>query len=197
MNPLFFLFALIGVVVVATILTELEYFGWATVLLLLMVGTGQIGGNLNVLSWVGSHTTESIVYALVYVAVGVAWSFVKWFSFLIQFRDQYREQKEKFLTDNKLNPTGQVPEELREKFGNFLGRAHSTRVFRGNPLNEKPKASNNKSRIVSWMSLWPCSMVGTLLNDPVRRLFNFLFNNFKALYQRMADHVFRNDVELK
>ncbi len=197
MNPLFFLFALIGVVVVATILTELEYFGWATALLLVIVGAGQIAGNLSVLSWVGAHTTETLVYALVYVAVGVGWSFVKWFSFLIQFRDQYREQKEAFLTKNKLNPTGQVPEELREAFGRFLGGLYSTRQFRGNSMTEKPKASNNKSRIVSWMSLWPCSMVGTLLNDPVRRLFNFLFNNFKALYQRMSDHVFRNDVELK
>jgi hypothetical protein len=194
-----FLFALIGVVVVATVLTELEYFGWATALLLAIVVGGQLFSVLPVLSWIGAHTTETIVYALIYVAVGVIWSFIKWFSFLIQFRDQYREQKEKFLTDNKLNPTGQIPEELREKFGQFLGRSrgYSARSFRGNALNEKPRASNNKSRIVSWMSLWPCSVVGTVLNDPIRRLFNFLFNHFKDLYQRLADHVFRNDVELK
>ena len=44
--------------------------------------------------------------------------------------------------------------------------------------------------------LWPCSFLGTLLNDPVRRLFNFIFINL-GCHQKMADAVFRHDIELK
>jgi len=198
MIDLFFLFALIGVVVVAIVLTELEQFGWATVLLIATVIGSQLLHVAAPLTWVKTHAVETLVYSLVYVAVGIAWSFAKWFSFLIQFRDQYRDQKEGFLTGKKLNPKSQVPEELREELSlTFRNTYRGIRCFRGNLLTEKPKASNNKSRIISWMSLWPCSVIGTVLNDPIRRLFNFLFNNFKALYQKMSDHIFRNEPELK
>lgn len=201
MIPLIFLFALIGVVIVAIVLTELERFGWATVLLLATVFGSQALHVAEPLTWVKAHAVDTLIYALIYVGVGIAWSFAKWFSFLIQFRDKFREERERFLVSKNLDPKSQVPEELREKLSEFLsnnyGYKPAPRQFRDNPLSEKPRASNNKSRIVSWMSLWPCSVVGTLLNDPIRRLFNFLFNNFKALYQRMADHIFRNDLELK
>jgi len=197
MIPLFFLFALIGVVVVAIVLTELEQFGWATVLLIASVIGAQVLTPMAPLTWVKGHAVETLIYALVYVAIGIAWSFGKWFSFLIQFRDQFRAEREAFLTSKKLEPSGQVPEAMHEAFMQYLCNGYRTRSFSGNVLTEKPKASNNKSRIISWMSLWPCSVVGTVLNDPIRRLFNFLFNNFKALYQKMSDHVFRNDVELK
>jgi hypothetical protein len=193
MIPLIFLFALIGVIIVAIVLTELEQFGWATVLLLATVFGSQALHVAEPLTWVKDHAVESLVYSLIYVAVGIAWSFAKWFSFLIQFRDRFRKEKERFLTNKDLDIKSQVPAALLYEFNSSLSRYS----YHGNSLNEKPRASNNKSRIVSWMSLWPCSVIGTILNDPIRRIFNFLFGQFKALYQRLADHVFRNDIELK
>lgn len=49
----------------------------------------------------------------------------------------------------------------------------------------------------AWMAFWPCSVISTLLNDPIRRLFRYLFNLLKSLYQKMADAVFADDPELK
>src|ERR1035437_5071120 len=197
MIPLVFVFALIGIMVVAVVLTEVEKFGWATALLLLTVVSFDFFHVLPVLEWVASHSTQSILLALVYVVVGVLWSFGKWFSFLIQFRDKFREQKVAFLTYKKLDTTGPIPALLLEEFQTQLyngSRSRSRYSREGiNALTDKPRASNNKARIVSWMSLWPCSMIGTLLNDPIRRVFNFLFNQFKNLYQKMSDHVLRNE----
>ena len=41
------------------------------------------------------------------------------------------------------------------------------------------------------------SMVGTFLDDPVRRLFTFLATRYKKLYQDLADWIFASDRELK
>ncbi len=193
-TKMIFLILLVCVVIAAVVLTEIEHFGWATVLLIASVITAQMFGVMSPLTWMVTHALESSIYVLVYVAIGVAWSFVKWFSFLIQFRDQFRKDKEIFLLTHKLDPNGPIPDSLLDA---FINRGYSFREFKGNSLNNKPRASNNKSRIVAWMSLWPCSVVGTVLNDPIRRLFNFLFGQFKALYQKMSDHVLRNDAELK
>jgi hypothetical protein len=196
------LLALIGLVtlfVIAIVLTETEKFGWATVLLVGTVALGQFFHVVDVLTWVRTHSTETILYALAYVGVGVVWSFIKWYSYLLNFRDKFRAHKEAFLVKRGLDPktTSNIPTGMMEDFESYIRSAASwsdRHLF--NTLT-RPRAAENKSRIVSWMSLWPCSVIGTVLNDPVRRLFNFLFQHFKALYQKLADHVFRQDSELK
>jgi hypothetical protein len=200
------LLVLIGLAVaaiVATFLTETENFGWATLLLIVSVVVAQLFHVINLLTFVSDHGLTTILYVLGYLGVGVIWSFIKWFSFLMAFRDKFRTLKEEYLTSLKLNPKGQVPNEKLTAFEQFVsGQYTRYHGYGDSPMSglsslKRPRAAQNKARIVSWMSLWPCSFLGTLLNDPVRRLFNFLFNNFKAVYQKMADAVFRHDIELK
>jgi len=52
------------------------------------------------------------------------------------------------------------------------------------------KASENKGRIVSWMSYWPLSLVWTFLDQPVKRLFTWIYNRTSKVYDRIHDHVF-------
>lgn len=195
-----FFVVLLAIYVFATVLTEVEKFGWATLLLIAGVVVAQFFAGLNILGWVKGHGVETVIYTVAYVGVGVAWSFIKWFSFLMAFRDKFRSYKEKFLLG--LNPPGDpkatVPSNFQKDFEEYLGRQSSYRgIYGDNPMNLRPRAAKNKARIVSWMSLWPCSLIGTLLNDPVKRLFNLIFNWFKGLYQKMADKLFAKDLELK
>jgi len=69
--------------------------------------------------------------------------------------------------------------------------------FGGHGKWTKPLASQHKGTITGWMAFWPFSFVGTLLNDPVRRIVTFMFRHFKALYQKMSDRIFANDKELE
>jgi hypothetical protein len=201
MVVLFVLICLAIAAIVATFLTETENFGWATLVLIVSVAAAQLFHVINLLTFVSEHGLTTVLYILGYLGVGIVWSFIKWFSFLLSFRDKFRTLKEEYLTGLNLNPKGQVPLEKLSAFQQFVSDQYSrydyTSSEAGMSSLKKPRASKNKARIVSWMSLWPCSFLGTLLNDPVRRLFNFLFHNFKALYQRMSDAVFANDSELE
>jgi len=198
MFTIVFLIALCCLFVVATVLTEIEQFGWATVVLIASLVGAHVFHVVNVLSWVQTHSFETLLYALAYVGVGVVWSFVKWFSFLMAFRDKFRTLKEAFLSARNLDVKGSVPEELRDVFAQYIRNSKvGYHDSYGLSFLIRPRATENKSRIVSWMSLWPCSVIGTLLNDPVRRLFNWMFTAFKSLYERMTNHIFRSDVELK
>jgi hypothetical protein len=198
MLTILFLIGLVVVAVAAVVLTEIEYFGWATVLLIATLGVAQLLHMADVPAYVRGHAGQILLYALIYVVAGVAWSFAKWFSYLISYRDKFREAKAEFLKSKNLNPIGQVPDEYMSYFRDFLRNEFSwDRPNRGLAVLVRPQASDNKARIVAWMSLWPLSFIGTVLNDPIRRLFNSLFNRFKALYQKMSDKVFAKDVELK
>ena len=189
-----FLLVLLALIVAATVLTEVERFGWATVLLIVGVVVAQIFHVADLLGWVKAHGAATIVYTLSYVGAGVLWSFIKWFSFLMAFREKFRAYKAEFMRA-QMPPLDQIPEDRQRNFQIFLTNQYDS--FYGNSFTTRPRAAKNKTRIVSWMSLWPCSVIGTVLNDPVRRLFTFLFTWFKSLYQAMSDRIFAKDVELK
>jgi hypothetical protein len=52
---------------------------------------------------------------------------------------------------------------------------------------EKPSASNKKSAIVGWIAFWTCSLLVTLINDPVRKMFKWIFSIMKNSYQNISD----------
>lgn len=200
---LLFLAVLFVLFCIECVLLETDNFGWATVTLIACgIASVVLGRWFHVYSitdFVHEHGIWTLAYAGVYVGVGVVWSFVKWFSYLMGFRDAYREMKDGFFKANNLSADSVVPENLREAFAQY---ARTKAPWGSGYRNDlvfltRPRASKNKGRITAWACYWPFSFVGTLLNDPVRRIFNFLFNQFKALYQRMADHILRKDVELQ
>lgn len=194
--------AVLAIVFIAEcVFIEVEHWGWATAVLLATLVGCHFLTPFSPLAFVREHGLFTLVYVLGYVGVGVAWSFLKWFSFLRGFRDTYRDHREGFLKFRGLPAGTNVPEEHLKAFKDYLQENTGWSTDRG--LRDcllsltRPRAAKNKSRITAWMAYWPCSLIGTLLNDPVRRLFNWAFNQFKALYQKLADYVFRNDLELK
>ena len=190
---IFVIIALCGIFILEAVLTEVESFGWAMVTLLATGVALHFFRIVNLLELVRNHASETLMFVGAYLVAGIIWSFIKWFSFLMAFRDEYRETKGRWLIKKGLSKQMVLDEALQKSFFSDLSFAK----FRGNSLTEKPKASTNKRRIVAWMSFWPFSAVGTLINDPVRRFFNFLFNQFKATYQRMSDRVMASHSELK
>lgn len=198
---LLILAVLVVVFIVETVLTEIEHWGWATLLLLLTAVGCQFLTPFHPVAFVQEHGVFTLVYALAYVGVGVAWSFVKWFSFLRGFRDTFRGLKETFCKGRSLDASQPVPQQHLPAFKDFLRDNTDWQMdskMRNTLHNlERPRAANNKRRITAWMAYWPCSVIGTFLNDPVRRFFNWAFGQFKALYQKMSDYVFRKDLELK
>ncbi|CAB4162984.1 hypothetical protein UFOVP787_213 [uncultured Caudovirales phage] len=52
------------------------------------------------------------------------------------------------------------------------------------------KVSNNKERIFGWLFYWPLSAAWTVLNDPIRRIFNFVYSHISGSLQRMSDRMY-------
>jgi hypothetical protein len=188
---------ILGLLVVAAIVaTELENFGWATVTVIAMIAGAQFFNVVDVLDFVKHNAVQTALWVLAYLAVGVVWSFVKWFSYLISVRDRLKEAKINFCNANGIplvNGEGVIPPDMMTT---FMTGYTATGYARYHWKEGKVNATDNKGKITAWMMFWPYSLVGTLLNDPVRRIVNFLFSNFKALYQRMVEYVFRDHPEM-
>jgi hypothetical protein len=56
----------------------------------------------------------------------------------------------------------------------------------------KPQATKHKAAITEWIAFWPMSLTWTMLNDPIRKIVNYLFSRIKGKFQNMSDTMFRD-----
>lgn len=55
-----------------------------------------------------------------------------------------------------------------------------------------PQANNNKALITTWITHWPISLVWTLINDPIKKLINHIFDFIKSAFQSISDKMFKS-----
>ncbi|MBU1179759.1 hypothetical protein KJ885_02345 [Patescibacteria group bacterium] len=165
---------------------EFERPGWATVSVIATFLLLGFFGDFNVWLAVKGNPLIALGFFFAYVVVGVLWSFGKWWFFVRNKRDEYEECKARFLRDKGIENTSVVPDNLKKEWSQQFGR-YATRDYYGG----KPKARENKARILTWMIYWPWSMFWTLINDPIKRFFKFIYERLQKVYQKIADSVYK------
>ena len=58
-----------------------------------------------------------------------------------------------------------------------------------------PKAADNKSRIITWMTYWPFSAFWTMIDEPVKKFFRFVYSKTEKIFQKMSDLVYKDVIE--
>lgn len=155
-----------------------------------------------------------------YIVAGTVWSIVKWYFYVLNARDKYREAVGEYKDDaakyeqemNKylgILENGSLPEQTKV-LNSFPADVRKDREKVVKILNDRikdsqskladniayakrvnmPVAKQNKSLILTWMFYWPFSGVWTLINDPVRRIFQRIYVKLEGVYQKITDSAF-------
>lgn len=212
---------IIGLFIADIFFVEYEKFGWTTICMTasaVILWYSNLWGVFDIINNNGKFYLELIV---AYVIVGVGWSFIKWFSYLLSYRDKFLKIKNEGLKlkdelikkqyqwsqDNNKVINGQPISKEALPFDVYINRElandfcddtidnrslqHTYSDFQSKYRSfSKPIASDNKAKIVAWICYWPWSLIGTFINDPLKRLVEFMFRSLKALYQRISDKIF-------
>lgn len=140
-----------------------------------------------------------VKWAAIYFALGTVWSFIKWFSYLHKAKDTLRGFKADFVKKTKavLKKDGTFEDHDFAGFADYLNDHHylgrgASRI--GTRADVQPSMSDNFSDLVRWIVWWPFSAFWTILNDPIRRLAEFIVRRFKTAYDGLAARVFKNEV---
>jgi energy-coupling factor transporter transmembrane protein EcfT len=64
----------------------------------------------------------------------------------------------------------------------------------GTLVRMSPQVSDYKSDILFWLSYWPFSILGYMLNDFVRKVFNSIYNEIADKLQGISDRVFSSRI---
>jgi len=141
-------------------------------------------------TWLAAHPLEILVGAAAYFVIGGGWGFAKWFLYLKERADEYREARQQFLMSKGFKSATldmRIPEELRARWNDK--RDHGSHYGTGYGTNKKrPIASENKSTIIMWMSYWPWSALWTLVRDP----FRYVYQAFSTKLEAMSASIFSN-----
>lgn len=198
-----------GMILTALFVNEKEIIG-AWTLLVFGVALRVICG-VHVIDYIVSHPWGVAESILGYLLLGVVWGFAKWFFHVRDIREKFLEMK----TGHTANLN-----ELRSKLGTISSGVSSTgrpytngekeyaqhdldraiRSFEGDVKSKlgaiPPSARENKAKITSWIGYWPISLLWTLLDDFLDKLFKRIFELFSGLFQRISNHIFK-DIKLE
>jgi len=175
--------------IVLLFLVELDRFGFATLLMIATIVAAQYFHIADILGWVSKNYAWTLVYVIVYLILGIGWSIGKWVLFLRKFNRKRLEAVSAVQSTAKQEdpPTQSVKD---------ISVHLKHEMYKGTYLSQRPKASDYKGTIIAWMIWWPISMISTFLNDPVRELFNIVYDQLSGLYQTLADKIV-SDIEKK
>ena len=175
--------------VILIFLVQLEKFGWSVTLIIASLIIYAILGHFFKWPKVSDVFTKdnfwlSLRYFGYYLAGAVLWSYEKWLFYLWNFRSERDKAVKKYREQRAESPSHQgelTVEDIRANLGHI-------RYKRGY-LSLTPSAKEYKGMIVSWGIWWPASLIGTLVDDPVRKLINLVFDLLSGLYQKAADKI--------
>lgn len=117
-----------------------------------------------------------------YLICGSIWGVVKWWFFVHHARRKLDECVE--------NLRDSFPEKYKDHAIN--SPVYINEFYSRGLSPEAPRVSKNKSKIMTWMILWPWSLLWTMLNDPIRRFFSWVIRILSAQLQAMSDNAFKD-----
>lgn len=201
-SGMFILIFLVGIVVIMAILLEFEREGWATTLFSLGLALIMWNYRGDIWNFLTTRPATTFGFAASYVVVGIVWSFVKWRAYVKSVFDRFLELKSDFVRDN-----GPITLGNQKKFNKTLEYRFNKNGESDNKIYSIPDstslqqvgemitpwASKKKTIITAWIGYWPMSMAGTLLNNPFRRFFEWVYGNLSGYYDKVA-HKYKRDI---
>lgn len=168
---------------------------WATSAILLTFGALHFFGDFNVFAAAVRHPVTAVVMTAAYFVLGTVYAVFKWWRFVSIQREKYDELKREFLSNNGVFApfsTSTVPAALQRKWEAAVGDMNSGYRRRAHSVSSvAPSPKAHKGLILTWMCYWPWSFVWTMINDPVKRLFRYIYSQIQSTLQRISDHAFR------
>lgn len=142
--------------------------------------------SFDLIGWVIGNPWTLASYVAFYFVAGAVWAVIKWWFYLNKRKGEAQALKQIFLTRQKL-PDNTIPVEMKDKFREYVADSYEY-----HDRDYPPQASRHKSDWMFWASYWPFSFVWTMLDEPIKKAWLFIYNKLGNMMQRMSDTMFKD-----
>lgn len=144
----------------------------ATLVLGAYVAALVLVGNFAPIAWIMANPVTALIYLGGYYALGVVYTYFKWYRFCLTKKGEFLRMKREFLDRHGI--TGdEIPTSLRDRF----------------VTPTAPQVRHNKATIMMWLAYWPFSLAGTFVADLIHNIFVGIYNYISGSLQRVSDKV--------
>lgn len=180
------LIIIVGLVLFVVVANERP--GWATISVVATLLLLAWLGDFNLWTVITHNPLWAVALFFAYVALGVGWSFWKWWFFVTDKRDKFLELKAEYerVTKDGRSKTETITSDEYNRL--YYSLDHLCREME---LSKKPRAKDNKARILTWTIWWPWSFIWTLVDDPLKKFFKYIYKKLQATYQKIADSIYK------
>jgi hypothetical protein len=190
----FIIGAWISIAVLVAILLEFEKEGWATTFVSLGIALLMWNYRADIWDVVSQNPWPTVGFVVSYIIIGIVWSFIRWTTYVKRTLGRIKKVKDEFIAEHKeindANRAGfnQMIEKLRLKDSDgYTISVYDTTTLGDIIKKVTPVASEKKTIITAWISYWPMSLVGTLLNNPFRNFFEWLYDKLSGYYDKITN----------
>jgi len=185
---------LIALIIAISIAVEVEREGWATTFFSAAIALLLWHFWTDIWGWISMNPTDTFIFTGGYIAAGVIWALIKWKSYISVSSRHFKMLGETFKKE-----VGQIGANWRRWIDTLNKNYRQLRVKSYVTFNERDEpediitkltisAKDKKSTIVAWIAYWPMSIAATLLNDPIRRFFSWIYDRISGVFQRMSNN---------
>jgi len=190
MEPAFIVFGgtvfytIVAIVFVA-LLVFIEYdMGWgASIVTLAAVLALTFGVEINIFVWTLANPWLAFKYLVYYFALGTGWAIAKWCFYCFKLRPIIKDAKIKFLNTHKI-AGDKIPVDKKDEFA---------KTVTGDPYytdkNYPPQSMEHKSDWLMWATWWPTSFFWTILNQPIKNAWLFIYSRIAGTMQHIANKI--------
>jgi hypothetical protein len=141
-------------------------------------------------SFVSTNIATTVYFSVGYVILGMGWSILKWNEFVKKkvadfkkLRAQYMDTNDKFKESDPIHMKS-LCDYLRNN--GFKVWGSDVKSMKDIVVKSMPNGADNKGSIIAWISYWPLSLTATLLNNPFRRLWLYVYSLCSGVYDKIS-----------
>lgn len=193
-----FFLEVIAVFILLCVLVEKDEGFWATAVFIGTVLSLNFLSKVPILDYVRENKLHTVELIAAYFAIGVAWTLIKWYFYVHNKIVAYNDYKRNFLKENN---AAELTPALAAKLNDELtsgATSYNYSKIRAGISATAPDPADHKGDLTRWGTYWPFSMVGTALNDVVRRAWEYVYERLQTTYHRMSKAIFKTaEADLK
>lgn len=192
--------------------------GWSHIVFIIIVAYLLFKFNITDFKSIINNPLPILKWVIIYLIVGMAWSFLKWYLYLRNTLEEFNNTKEQIASSIKQTSNEKYDKEIfkRKLFSVFQYEKNGIKIeqsaiietinvvlsegkeTKSVPLDIheykiiNPQITKCKALVVSWIMHWPASLVWTLINDPIKKIINYIFKFIKSTFQKISDKMFKS-----
>jgi hypothetical protein len=136
----------------------------------------QLCSDFSLPDWISLNTASFIKYGLAYILIGVVYSIVKYIFYLTESRRNWDRSFNEFKEKRQIDPKVTI-----ETIPENQKRA----CFEHMRYENIPTVATSTKHIAFWMGYWPWSAFWTLLNNPLKWMYQYLKEMLGGLWRRL------------